>query len=77
MDTPGNTPSFSRVTQLGSTVEQALGGLSLNAKSFISSTFWPIPNTRIPSGWRITRRLTHLVRFLASRSCEKDRQWAS
>ena len=33
---------------LGSTVEQALGAPSLNAKSFISSTFWPIPNTRIP-----------------------------
>ena len=30
------------------TVEQALGAPSLNAKSFISSTFWPIPNTRIP-----------------------------
>ena len=48
MDTPGNTASSSQVAQLGSTAEQLLGAPSLNAKSFISSTFWPIPNTRIP-----------------------------
>ena len=49
------------------------GTSCLNTKSFMSSTFWPIPNTRMGQA----RRLADFVRFLASRSCEKDRRLAS
>src|SRR5215471_6467134 len=60
------------VTQLESTEERYPGVSCLNAKSFMSPTFWPILNT--PMGQ--ARRLA-LVRFLASRSCEKDRRLGS
>src|SRR5262249_3083678 len=63
-----STPSSPHVTQLGSTEQRYPDASCLNAKPFMSPTFSPILNTRIGGQPRVAA----FVRFLASRSCEKD-----
>ena len=44
---PAEYAEYMQVIQLKSTVDRYPGVFCLSAKSFMSSTFWPIPNTRI------------------------------